>query len=366
MKITPLQLTVAELVEDFEDSAELGARAYGGKLDIRPPYQREFVYTGKQRQAVIETASKDFPLNVMYWAVNGEDDFEVIDGQQRTISLCQYMDGEFALALFGKPEQRYFHNLQPDERERLRNYEVTVYLCEGTPSEKLDWFKVINTAGEQLTDQELLNAIYSGPWVSDAKRYFSKTGCPAYQLGSDYMTGSPIRQDYLEKVIKWINDGDVEGYMGLHADDANAAPLWQYFQSVIAWVKAVFPNYRSTMKSVRWGTLYNQFKDAPLNSVELEQEISALMKDDEVQKKPGIYAYLLTGDERFLGLRVFSENQKRAQFEKQKGVCPVCGNTFTYEEMAGDHIVPWSKGGKTVPENLQMLCSFDNNSKGNK
>lgn len=366
MKITPLQLTVAELTKSFEDSAELGARAYQGKLNIRPPYQREFVYTGKQRQAVIETASKDFPLNVMYWAVNGDDDFEVIDGQQRTISLCQYMDGEFALSLFGKPEQRYFHNLQPDEKERLRNYKVTVYLCEGTPSEKLDWFKVINTAGEKLTDQELLNAIYSGPWVSDAKRYFSKTGCPAYQLGSDYVTGSPIRQDYLEKVVKWINDGDVEGYMGVHQGDANAAPLWQYFQSVIAWVKAVFPNYRSTMKSVHWGTLYNQFKDAPLNSVDLEQEVSKLVKDDEVQKKPGIYAYLLTGDERFLGLRVFSENQKRAQFEKQKGVCLKCGKTFTYEKMAGDHIVPWSKGGKTVPDNLQMLCSFDNNSKGNK
>jgi hypothetical protein len=366
VNIKPFELTVGALADDYLDSSELGARAYAGKLNIRPPYQREFVYTGKQRQAVIETASKDFPLNVMYWAVNGDDEFEVIDGQQRTISLCQYLDSEFALALFGKPEQRYFHNLQSDEQERLRNYKVTIYLCEGTPSEKLDWFKVINTAGEKLTDQELLNAIYSGPWVADAKRYFSKTSCPAYQLASDYMTGAPIRQDYLEKVIDWINSGDVEGYMGLHQEDPNAAPLWQYFQAVIAWVKAVFPNYRSTMRTVKWGALYNDFKDSPLNSVELEDRVSILMVDDEVQKRGGIYSYVLTGDDRYLGLRVFSENQKRAQYEKQNGVCPVCGKTFAYEEMAGDHIAPWSKGGKTIPANLQMLCSFDNNSKGSK
>lgn len=365
MDITPLEVSVRDLSEGYLDSAEGGVVAYDGKVDVRPPYQREFVYDSKQRQAVLETASQGFPLNVLYWAVKEDGTYEVIDGQQRTISLCQYIDGDFAMPIFGKPQQRYYNNLQPDEKQKLLDYKVTVYLCDGTPSEKLSWFEVINTAGERLTRQELLNAIYSGPWVSSAKLHFSKTGCPAYQLGSDYVTGSPIRQDYLEKVIKWVNDGDVEGYMGTHRDDANAAPLWQYFQAVIAWAKAVFPDYRSSMKSVKWGTLYNEFKDAPLNSVELEEQISKLMKDDEVQKRSGIYAYVLTGDERHLGLRAFTENQKRIAFEKQKGVCPVCGKTFTYEEMAGDHIKPWSKGGKTVPDNLQMLCSFDNNSKGN-
>lgn len=366
MKITPIELTLRDLADGYFDNAEGGVVAYDGKLDVRPPYQREFVYNEKQRRAVIETASKGFPLNVMYWAVQESGGFEVIDGQQRTISLCQYVDGEFAMPLFGKPEQRYFNNLQVDEKQRLLDYKITVYLCEGDPSEKLDWFKVINTAGEKLTNQELLNAIYSGPWVSSAKQYFSKTNCPAYQLGSNYMSGTPIRQDYLEEVIQWINDGDVEGYMGLHKDDPNASKLWIYFQSVIEWVKATFPHYRSNMKGVKWGPLYNKFQDEVIDADALEVRVNSLILDDEIQRKSGIFAYVLDGDERHLNLRSFSEKQKREAYERQKGICPVCKKHFTFEEMAGDHIVPWSKGGKTVPENCQMLCAFDNGSKGNR
>lgn len=366
MKIKPFELTVGKLAEGYLDNAEGGVVAFDGNLDIRPPYQREFVYNEKQRRKVIETASKGFPLNVMYWAVQEDGTFEVIDGQQRTISLCQYVDGEFALPLFGKPEQRYFNNLQVDEKQKLLDYKITVYLCEGEPSEKLDWFKVINTAGEKLTNQELLNAIYSGPWVSSAKQYFSKTNCPAYQLGSNYMTGTPIRQDYLEDVIRWINDGDVEGYMGLHKDDPNASKLWIFFQTVIEWVKATFPHYRSNMKGVKWGPLYNRFKDEVIDAVALEARVSALIIDDEIQKKSGIYAFVLDGDERHLNLRAFTEKQKREAYERQEGICPVCDKHFSFEEMAGDHIVAWSKGGKTVAENCQMLCAFDNGSKGNR
>ena len=207
MNIELKEITVRELTDGYEDNEEGGVIGFGGKLDIRPPYQREFIYKEKQRDAVIDTITKEFPLNVMYWAVREDGNYEVIDGQQRTISICQYVEGDFAF------NSRYFHNLQKDEKEQILNYKLMVYLCTGSDSEKLEWFETINIAGEKLTDQELRNAVYSGSWVSDAKRYFSKTNCVAYSLGSDYLTGSPIRQDYLETTIKWINNDDIKGYM---------------------------------------------------------------------------------------------------------------------------------------------------------
>ena len=208
------------------------------------------------------------------------------------------MEGDFAF------ERRYFHNLQKDEKDRVLGYPLTVYLCSGTDSEKLEWFKTINIAGEELTNQELRNAVYAGSWVTDAKRYFSQ-GCPAYGLGSDYMSGTPIRQDYLETVIKWINDGDIEGYMAKQQKpDAN--DLWLYFQTVIAWVKATFPKYRKEMTGVPWGELYNEFKDAQLDPKKLEGEVETLMIDDDVTTKKGIYAYVLTRKERHLSIRGFT------------------------------------------------------------
>jgi Protein of unknown function DUF262/HNH endonuclease len=352
-------ITVRDLAEAYEDNDELGVRAYGGKLDVRPPYQREFIYKDKQRDAVIDTVTKGFPLNVMYWAVRDDGNYEVIDGQQRTISLCQYVEGEFAYA------KRYFHNLQEDEQDRILDYPLMVYLCSGTDSERLEWFKTINIAGEELTDQELRNAVYSGSWVTDAKRYFSKTGCPAYAIGGDYMSGAPIRQDYLQTVIKWINDGDIEGYMGKHQHDAHAKPLWDYFQSVIEWVQSTFPTYRKPMKSVPWGALYNQYKDEKLNPARLEKRISELVADDELLNNKGIYLYVLDGQEKHLSLRTFSDAQKLAAYERQKGICPLCGEHFELSQMHADHILAWSNGGKTVPENCQMLCTTDNIKKSN-
>ena len=234
MKIELKEVTIKELSKDFLDNQEEGVVGYGGKLDIRPPYQREFIYSDKQRNLVINTVFKNFPLNVFYWAVKKDGTYEVIDGQQRTISICQFINGDFAY------EDRYFHNLQDDEQEKILNYKIMVYFCSGTDSEKLDWFRTINIAGEQLTDQEFRNAVYSGSWVSDAKRYFSKTGCPAYAIASDYMSGSPIRQDYLETAIKWISNNDIEEYMGKHQDDPTAINLWNYFQSVISLLHLIY------------------------------------------------------------------------------------------------------------------------------
>jgi uncharacterized protein with ParB-like and HNH nuclease domain len=213
MKIELKEITVRELADGYEDNAEEGVVGFGGKLDIRPPYQREFIYKDKQRDAVINTVTKDFPLNVMYWAVRDDGNYEIIDGQQRTISVCQYVEGDFSVKVGSFPENRAYHNLQNDEREQILNYKLTVYLCSGTDSERLEWFKTINIAGEELTNQELLNAVYHGSWVSDAKRHFSKSNCPAYGLGNDYLSGAVNRQDYLEKAINWISNGNIESYM---------------------------------------------------------------------------------------------------------------------------------------------------------
>jgi len=351
-------VTVRELVAGYQDNQEDGVIGFGGQLNIRPPYQREFVYSDQQRKAVIDTVIRDFPLNTMYWAV-APDGFEIIDGQQRTVSICQYVDGVFSY------KDRYFHNLQQDEKDAILDYKLTIYKCEGTDSEKLDWFRTINIAGEKLTDQELRNAVYAGPWTADAKRYFSKSQCAAFQLASNYMTGTPIRQDYLETAISWINEGDIEGYMATHQHDQNATPLWLYFQNVINWVQATFPKRRREMKGLPWGLLYNDHKDDSLDAKTLEAEIVALMSDDEVTKKKGIYEYLLTGKEKYLNLRSFTDTEKRTLYERQKGICPACDNPFEFEEMQGDHITPWSEGGKTQLSNGQMLCKDCNRTKSN-
>lgn len=357
MDIELKQISVRELAEDYEDNSEGGVIGYAGKLNIRPPYQREFVYKDKQRDAVINTLTRDFPLNVMYWAVCEDGTYEVVDGQQRTISICQYIESEFAF------NERYFHNLQKDEQEQILNYKLMIYLCSGTDSQKLEWFKTINIAGEKLTDQELRNAVYAGSWLADAKRYFSKTGCPAYSIGEDYLTGSPIRQDYLETVISWISNGEIEAYMAKQQHKPNANELWLYYQAVISWVKATFIKYRKQMKGIDWGTLYAEFKDKDFDSAKLELEIAKLMEDEDVSNKKGIYAYVLTRKEKHLNIRAFSENQKREAYERQKGICTVCKEHFELEEMEADHITPWHTGGKTNAENCQMLCKEDNRRK---
>jgi hypothetical protein len=357
MNIELKEVTVRELTAGYEDNEEAGVVGYSGQLDIRPPFQREFIYKDKQRDAVIATVTRDFPLNVMYWAVREDGDYEVIDGQQRTISLCQYVEGDFAF------KDRYFHNLQSDEKEQILNYPLMVYVCTGDDSEKLEWFETINIAGEKLTDQELRNAVYAGSWVTDAKRHFSKTGCPAYAIGSDYVTGTPIRQDYLETVIEWINAGDVVGYMAKQQHKPNANELWLYFQGVMNWVKATFPTYRREMKGIEWGDLYNEFKDAELDSAKLETQVAGLMADEDVTKKKGIYSYVLDGQEKHLNIRAFSPNQRREAYERQKGICAICKKHFEFEEMEADHITPWHAGGKTEAANCKMLCKEDNRRK---
>ena len=373
MKIELHQIPIRDIVEDYRDHSEEGVFGYGGQLNIRPPYQREFVYKEKQRDAVIDSIFKGFPLNVFYWVVNEDGIYELLDGQQRTVSLSQYASGDFSVLVSGN--RKGFDNLTTDERERFLDYELMVYFCEGTDSEKLDWFRIINIAGEKLTDQELLNAVYSGPWLTHAKSIFSKTGGAAYGLGDKYLTGAPIRQDYLETALKWISDGKIEDYMAAHQHDQNANELWSYFRIVLNWVEDTFVVYRKEMKGIAWGPLYDRYGKDPVDTGALEAEVNALMADDEVKSKKGIYTYVLTRDEKHLSLRQFDNTARRGAWTRQNGhcangkKCKTPGNsdgmmTFELSEMDADHIVPWSKGGKTTPENCQMLCIACNRSKG--
>ena len=360
MKTLHQRIKVRDVFNGYQDKNWDGVVGYGGKLDIRPPYQREFIYKDKQRDDVINTVTKDFPLNVMYWSVREDGNFEVIDGQQRTISVCQYVKGDFSI------DGLAFHNLKKDKQEQILKYRLMIYFCSGTDSEKLEWFRTINIAGEKLTDQELRNAVYAGSWVSDAKRYFSKPGCVAYQIGNDYLSGSAIRQEYLETAIEWISEGAIEDYMSKHQHDSDAKVLWNYFETVIEWVKTIFTNYRHEMRGVAFGLLYNEFKSKKFDTKKLEKEIAKLMEDFDVTNKKGIYSYVLTRKEKFLNIRVFTDKQKREAYERQKSVCPVCKKKFKIEEMEADHIKPWHEGGKTIPENCKMLCKEDNRKKSGK
>lgn len=353
--------------QGFFDNAEEGVFGMKDKLNIRPIYQREFIYKDQQRDAVIETIRKNLPLNVLYWVENKDSSYEVLDGQQRLISIGHYISGKFSIKWDGN-SSLFFHNLTDDQQDQILNYRLMVYFCEGDDSEKLNWFHTINIAGEKLTDQELKNAIYSGPWVSDAKRYFSKNNCPAYQTqdGGKYLNGTAIRQDYLETVIKWISNNQIVNYMGRHQHDDNAEELWQYFERVIEWVKSIFIEYRKEMKGLPFGELYNKYKDTSYDASEVEKIVSKLMIDDEVQNKKGIYLFIFTGQDKYLNLRNFSEQQKREIYEKQTGICPHCKEQFEIEKMEGDHITPWCEGGKTILENCQMLCKECNRRKGSR
>ena len=373
MKIEPKQIKVREVFDSYADNGDDGVFAYGGRLAIRPPYQREFVYNNEQAEAVIQTVLKGFPLNVMYWVRIGNDSYEVLDGQQRTLSVMQYLKHQFSITLDGK---KYYWDALPDDKyNAIMNYEFMVYICEGEESEKLEWFKVVNIAGEKLSDQELRNSVYTGEWLSDAKQHFSKRNCAAKKMSDKYITGDPNRQELLEKALKGICEyqgiKEITEYMARHKSDADADELWQYFQDVIHWVEKLFPKYFSDMKGLDWCHLYNTYHDRTYNSSVMGAEVKRLHEDDEVQKTKGIYEFLLCRDTdpfagRLLNLRAFDKRDKMAAYSRQNGICPVCGEHFEYDEMEGDHIKPWSKGGQTTPDNCQMLCKSCNAKKTDK
>lgn len=370
MKIILNNIKIKDIFNGFSDNGEDGVFAYDGKLTIRPSYQREFIYDLKKQENVLQTIIKGFPLNTMYWVKTGEDTYEVLDGQQRTLSVMYFLSHKLQITL---DKKSYYEDSLPDDiYKSLLEYEFMIYICEGTESEKLDWFEIVNIGGEKLTEQELRNSIYTGTWLSDAKLHFSKRNCAAKGLSDKYIKADPIRQELLEKALKGIcefqNLNNITDYMAIHKSDKDSDELWQYFQDVINWIDKIFPKYYEDMKGLDWCHLYNKYHNNIYNSSTLKDEIKKLHEDKEVQKNSGIYEYLLSKDKdpfafKLLNLRTFDEDDKITVYEKQDHKCAFCKNVFEFNEMEGDHIKPWSKGGKTVIENLQMLCKDCNSKK---
>ena len=366
MELDLKHVKIRELVEGYSDNGNNGVVAYnGGRLEVRPSYQREFVYGDAKRNAVIDTIRQGFPLNILYW-VDREKDvegkrYEVLDGQQRIISICEFYKNNFSVKYPEK--EKYFRGLEKNEQDDFLDYPLMVYFCTGEPSEKIAWFRVINVAGEVLNDQEILNAIYHGVWLTDAKVKFSKPNNDAEEY-KEYLNGSAKRQDYLRTALSWAGKGDIESYMSSHQTETHATKLWEYFESVMNWTRNTFPEYRKEMKGLNWGNLYDNHKNDNIDPKSLETRIKELMKDDDVTNKKGVYAYVLNGDEKHLSIRSFTDTQKRQKYEEQERKCAITGEEMPIEKMEADHIDPWSEGGKTVYENLQMVSKKANRRKG--
>lgn len=367
MNIELKEVTIAELYDGYEYDELSDIYGYGGRLNIRPAYQREYIYKPEQEQEVIRSVIQGFPLNVIYWSDEG-DHYELLDGQQRTLSICRYLDRVFRV------DKLYFHNQTPDVRQRILDYKLLIYVCRGTQSEKLKWFNVINIQGERLSDQEMRNAVFTGPWLTDAKKRFSKQTGKGVLMGQRYLTGDPKRQKYLETVLKWAANaekekynGEIEAYMGEYQNKSNANDLMLYFQQVINWVEATFPKYDPLMKGLDWGRIYEIYKDKDnIDTDVLQRELERLWMDDDVTNNAGAYEYVLGGDEKVLNIRKFSPSMAKAAYTRQQGFCPICGKHFEINEMEADHIDPWSKGGPTSADNCQMLCRECNRRKGAK
>lgn len=382
MQITKTMITVRDLVNgyvnDTDTDIEQGVYAYGGKLCVRPAFQRSFVYDKEQQNAVIDTVIKGFPLNLMYWVDNGNGTYDCLDGQQRTISLCNFADGSSSFSSPSIDNGRAIHIQQlhrknPELEQAFYDYELEVYICKGTKAEQLAWFKTINIAGEELYPQELRNVSYVSPWLTDAKRYFSKANgsstakCPAERIGGEYTNKNANRQEILAQVISWIMDTNIKDdesicqYMEDHVLDKDASELWNYFNNVINWVTEIFPGvYDKGMKTVNWGKLYNEYKNIDIDPDEIADEFQELMEakatkelDISVAK---ICEYCISHDDTLLKHRAFNEAQKTTLYNRQKGICPDCGKHFLKSEMHAHHIVPWYNGGLTELDNGVMLC----------
>ena len=302
MKITQKPIKVQYIAEGYKDNEDEGVFAYDGKLTVRPPYQREFVYNLEQEKAVINTILNGFPLNIMYWVKNGEDDYEILDGQQRTLSVMHFLDHKYPIEYKG--HQVYVDGLDDEAYNQIMDYEFMIYECEGTDSEKLAWFEIVNVAGEPLTKQELRNSAYTGRWLSDAKKIFSKKNCAAKMLSDKFIKGDPSRQELLEKALIGIceyqkikSDDAIEEYMAKHKSDNDANELWQYFQDVISWVEKIFEKYNKDMLGLDWCHLYNTYSKNTYNTKTIGEEVEKLHKDEEVGRSAKIYEYVLCKDQ---------------------------------------------------------------------
>ncbi|MCY4002024.1 MAG: DUF262 domain-containing protein [Bacteroidetes bacterium] len=370
MDIHEHKISIGDIIEGYWDNEDGQVIGYGGMLNIRPPYQREYIYDGKKdfQEALIQSIYHDRPVNLIYFAKaeKSEYDYELLDGQQRIITICKFIvNREFSVHI-GDGDTQYWHGLHETDRQRILDYKLHVHVCEGNANELMRWFQTINTGAKELSNQELRNSIYNGPWVTDAKRYFTKKGGQAVMCGR-YMSGKRERQDHLERILIWrigsSNDDDIREYMAKHRKEQSAEHLWNYFNNMYEWIETTFnismnsKNYRSKMKSVDWGSLYREFKDEEFDPVEVAEKVTNLFKCDPKEvNQIGIYSFVLSGDEKFLHRRAFTSEQRQAAYDRQEGICAITDKELPIEEMEADHIKPWSEGGKTDDENCQMIC----------
>lgn len=379
-------ITIKDICEGFVYNEFEGKGLFGlaGKLTIQPEYQRNYIYAdGKKDVAVIESILKGYPLGLIYFTKVTDDKYEVLDGQQRITSFGRFITGKFAIK-DDNDIPRYFSGLAADQKDKILDTTLTIYICEGTESEIKEWFKTINIAGIPLNEQELSNAIHSGPFVTKAKEEFSNSSNANIQKWSTYISGNANRQDFLRTALEWVSKDNIDKYMSMHRYDDNINELKLYFNSVIDWVSNVFIDVDSSMKGREWGRLYEYYHKISYNPQEVSNKVNKLLEDSYVTDKKGIYEYILNGcaDTKLLNIRVFNDAIKKSVYSKQTNMakeknvsnCPLCAlgsdnnktRIWKLNEMDADHVTAWSNGGTTDINNCQMLCKTHNRAKGNR
>lgn len=386
MKTALKHYTVREIVEGFTYNELEGKGLYGlaGKLTIQPEYQRNYIYAdGKRDAAVVDSLLKGYPLGLIYFNQAPDGQLEVLDGQQRITSFGRFVKGQFAM-IDDKSMPHYFSSLPEDQQEKVLDSTILVYVCTGTETEIKSWFKTINIAGVPLNEQELLNAVYSGPFVTAGKAEFSNSQNANVQMWSAYVAGSVNRQDYWARALDWVSQGDIQGFMAKHRNDKDIKAVKTYFTTVIDWVSSLFLEAQKEQKGLPWGRLYETYHGNSYDPKVISQRVKELLGDEYVTNHKGVYEYVLGGenDKKLLEVRLFDERTKRAAYEKQTAAaekgnvsnCPTCATAqnsnqtkiWKIGEMDADHVTPWSKGGATSASNCEMLCRSHNQAKGNK
>ena len=379
-------ITVKEICEGFVYNELEGKGLFGlsGELTIQPEYQRNYIYAEEGKEAaVINSILREYPLGLIYFHKAGADKFEVLDGQQRITSIGRFVNDKFAIKDENGMEQ-YFGGMAKDKKDRIWETKLLIYECEGEESEIKDWFRTINIAGIPLRNQELLNAVYSGSFVTLAREEFSNRQNANIQKWSAYISGSVNRQDFLECALDWVSNGKIEDYMSKHRKDKDITELKKYFNSIIDWISSVFTDVESEMRGLEWGRLYEEYHKKSYNPAKVSAEVRKLYGDFFVKDKKGIFEYILGGnnDTKLLNIRIFDEPTKRAVYEKQtreaetkkKSNCSLCAvghdankeKIWGFGEMEADHVSAWSKGGATSAKNCEMLCKTHNRAKGNR
>lgn len=379
-------ITIREIVEGFVYNELEGKGLFGlsGKLTIQPEYQRNYIYAdGKKDVAVIDSILKGYPIGLIYFNKTGDDSYEVLDGQQRITSIGRFVGGKFAVSDENGHEQ-YYSGMAEEKRQKILDTPLLIYVTEGEEQEIKDWFRTINISGVPLMQQEILNAVYSGPFVTKAREEFSNSNNSNVQKWSAYISGDLKRQDYLETALNWVSDGQIDNYMSKHRYDDNIDELKDYFNGVIDWISSVFIDVEPEMKGLGWGQLYRTYHTKNYDTVKVSEEVRSLLGSYEVKDRRGVFEYVLGGSEntKLLNIRVFDEPTKKAVYVEQtkvaeeKGIsnCSYCAighdanksKIWSYNDMDADHVTAWSKGGSTEKENCEMLCKPHNRAKGNR